>query len=95
MARKAAASGTMLDRFRYAPGDGHVYVWGPGDGDTITVHRIKRQASMAHPGLPGGTAIGLSSRLDLEDTGDRIPVPAQPTATAMADAVDAWRDGAR
>lgn len=78
MARKAVTPGTMLDRFRYAPGDGHVYVWGPGDGDMIAVHRIVNRET-----------------LRLRDTGDRIPVPAQPTATAMADAVDAWRDGAR
>lgn len=78
MARKAVTAGTMLDRFRYAPGDGHVYVWGPGDGDMITVHRITNR-----------------DPLRTVDTGDRIPVPAQPTATAMAAAVALWQDGAR
>lgn len=78
MPRKTVPDGTMLDRFRYGPGDGHVYVWGPGDGDQIIVNRITGR-----------------DPLRLTDTGDRIPVPARTTASAMAEAVDAWRDGAR
>lgn len=81
MARRQQQPDAMIDRFWYSPGDGHVYVWTPGE-TAITVHRIKgRRVSLAHPGT-----------VDLEPTGDRIPVPATVTATAMANAVDAWRD---
>lgn len=66
-----------IDRFRYSPGDGHVYVWQAGR-DVITVNRI------IQPGTSG---------MYLRSTGDTIPAPEQATATTMADTVDQWRAG--
>lgn len=39
-ASKTPAATAMVDRFRYSPGDGHVYVWPDGQGTEIHVHRI-------------------------------------------------------
>jgi hypothetical protein len=87
-----SSTGVMLDRFTYTPGDGHRYRWQVGR-DVITIERIGRTVSAAHPGLPGGVPIGQESRLTFTPTGDTIPAPATATATAMAAAVDEWRSG--
>ena len=75
MARKSTSTGTMIDRFRYAPGDGHVYVWPAGDDtEAIRVYRIKSP-----------------DPLIVTDTGDRIDIKdVARTATAMAARVDRW-----
>lgn len=71
----------QIDRFHYTPGDGHRYRWpAQGGRETIVVERI-----ITRPGRP----------LAFADTGDRIPIPALRTASAMADAVRAWKAGRR
>lgn len=80
MARSSSTTTTMIDRFRYAPGDGHVYVWTAGRS-VITVNKI----------VAGGLTDKIQSRIVTEPTGDTIPAPVAITATAMAQAVNDWR----
>jgi hypothetical protein len=65
----------MIDRFRYTPGDHHVYVW-PGEGDMIKVYRIKNHAT-------GMDQEDTGDRIDATDTAR--------TLTAMVERVDRWR----
>ena len=78
MARSKIEPGTMIDRFRYTPGDHRRYRWQAGR-NVITVERIN---------VEKGTG-----RLTFTPTGDTILAPATATATAMAAAVDDWRSG--
>jgi hypothetical protein len=79
--RTTVPAGSMIDRFRYGPGDGHLYVWPAGNEITkIRVYRIKTE----------GEAGPLS--MILTDTGDRINLEdTARTATAMVARVDRWR----
>ena len=64
--------------YGYTPGDHHRYVW-DGEGTTATVYRIVPREGRG---------------LDLQDTGDRIPMEGVArTATAYMAAVDGWRAG--
>ncbi len=68
----------MIDRFRYTPGDGRVYVWHAG-AQVVTVYRIVTR--------------NAGNGLDLQATGDTIDVSDVDTATAtvLANRVDQWR----
>lgn len=66
----------MIDRFRFSPGDGHVYVWPITEGDEV-IH-VRRITSTD----PWITA----------DTGDRIDVSGVArTAESMRAAVVLWK----
>jgi hypothetical protein len=80
MARSSTTTQPMIDRFRYSPGDGHVYVWTAGRS-VITVNKI----------VAGGLTDKIQNRIVTEPTGDTIPAPVSITATAMAQAVNDWR----
>ena len=75
MARARAEKTGMIDRFRYAPGDHHVYVWHAGD-TVITVYRIII--------LINGTDLRATGDTVPVDETDA-------TASAMAARVDQWR----
>jgi hypothetical protein len=74
MARSVQTS-TMIDRFRYSPGDGYVYRWPVKGPDEIHVYRIETGRGYRE------VATG--------DTLDAAGCPR--TSTAMAMLVDQWR----
>ena len=81
MARNSSTA-PGVDRFRYTPGDGHVYVWQAGR-TVITVYRIETTGK-----LRGRQEITFKATGDTIDVSD-VSEPA--TATVMTARVAAWK----